>query len=272
LHHCARASPAIPDGTPNTTEKQIDPRAQNSTSPDDGLALGRNLRLARRWAHPRVPPLPRPSSASATYSTVNPVGDHSANCGTRQGKLDHRLGKTSALPEQGSDLDIRSKGLPTSPSTGTLTYPIRRLFTVPKPSYNHYGMGIPSLWGSSVRPTPRPRPRLSVGKQQAQVYNATQSHVTHKTPRQVPWEHDTPPAQQRTSPRCINREVITPLSGRRILSSFCPVFQYWHFPQSVLGNWGFPLSRCACNPYCRNLGASNIGFIPPLLEVGPRIA
>jgi hypothetical protein len=180
------------DGTPNTIEKQISPRAQNSTSPDAGPALGRNLRIARRWVRPRAQPPPRPSSASATYSTTNPVGDHFANYGTRQGKLDHRLGKTSALPEHGFDLDIRSEGFPTSPSTGTLTYLVSRLFTIPNPCYNHDGMSIPSLRGSGVWPTPRPWPRLSAGKQQAQVNNAAQSHVIHRTPRHLPWEHDVP--------------------------------------------------------------------------------
>src|SRR5690348_16737681 len=63
------------------------------------------------WARPRVPSPPRLSSASATYSTTNPAGDHSSNYGKRQGKLDRRLGKTSALPEQGSTLDICSEGL-----------------------------------------------------------------------------------------------------------------------------------------------------------------
>jgi hypothetical protein len=43
--------------------------------------------------------LPRPSLSPATYSTTNTAGDHSTKCGKRQGKLDHRLGKTSASPE-----------------------------------------------------------------------------------------------------------------------------------------------------------------------------
>jgi hypothetical protein len=40
------------NGTPNTTEKQTAPRAQNSASPDARLALGRNLCLARRLGSP----------------------------------------------------------------------------------------------------------------------------------------------------------------------------------------------------------------------------
>jgi hypothetical protein len=114
--------------------------------------------------------------------------------------------------------------------------------------------------------------RLSVGKKQAQVNNAMPSHVTHRTPRHLPWEHDDRLLKQHTSPRCINRAVVAPPRGERTLGSFSPVFQYWHLPQSVLGTLGFPLSRRACNPYCRHLDASNISFIPPLMEVGPRIA
>jgi hypothetical protein len=48
--------------------------------------------------------------------------------------------------------------------------------------------------------------------------------------------------------------------------------RYWHFPQSYSGTWGLPLSHAACNPYYRHFGASNISFIPPLLEIGPCIA
>jgi hypothetical protein len=129
MHHCACMLPATFHGTPNTTEEQIRARASISALPNTRLALGRNLYLARRWARLLVPSPPRPSSASATCSTANPTGDHSANCGTHQGKLDHRLEKTSALPEQGSNLDVCNEGLPTSPSTGTLTHPISRPFT-----------------------------------------------------------------------------------------------------------------------------------------------
>jgi hypothetical protein len=129
---------------------------------------------------------PRPSLASATCPTVNPVGGHSANCGTHKGRLDHRLGKTSTSPEQGSDLDNHSKGITTSPSTRTLTHPVSRLLPMPKPCYNNYGMGDPSPRGSGVRPTPRPWPRLSAGNQQAQVNNAVLRHVIHRTPRHLP--------------------------------------------------------------------------------------
>jgi hypothetical protein len=134
-----------PDGTSNTTGKAYRPS-------------GTNLRLARRWARPQAqsPSRSTLSSTSGVVSAspelgfsyllpVNPTSDHSTDCGTRQGKLNHRLGKTSASPEQGSNLDIRSDGFPMSPSTGTLTHPISRLFTIPKPCYNYYGMGIPSL-------------------------------------------------------------------------------------------------------------------------------
>jgi hypothetical protein len=86
---------------------------------------------------------PRPSSASATCPTANPAGGHSANCGTRQGRLNHRLGKTSASLEQGSDLDNRSKGITTSFGIGTPTHPVSRLLPIPQCCYNNYSMGDP---------------------------------------------------------------------------------------------------------------------------------
>jgi hypothetical protein len=46
--------------------------------------------------------------------------------------------------------------------------------------------------GSGVRATPRPRPRFSAGKQQAQVNNVVHHHVTHRTPRLLLWKHDGP--------------------------------------------------------------------------------
>jgi hypothetical protein len=158
-------------------EKQTSPRAQISASPDARLALG------RKSPH-------RPSSASATCPTANPAGGHSAHCGTHQGRLNHRFGKTSASPEQGSNLDICSKGIPTSPSTGTLTHPVSRLLPIPKLCYNNYGMGDPSPGGLDVRPTPRPR--LLAGNQQVQVNNAVHCHITHRTPRRLTWEYDGP--------------------------------------------------------------------------------
>jgi hypothetical protein len=145
------------------TEEQIGPRAQNSASPNVGLALGHHLRLARRRARPQVSPSPHPSTVSATCSTANPAGDHSINCGACQGKLDHRLEKTSASLELGSDLNICSKGHPTSLNVGTLMRPVSRLLPMTKPYYNHYGMGTPSPGGSGVWPTAQPR--LSAGKQ-----------------------------------------------------------------------------------------------------------
>jgi hypothetical protein len=45
------------DRTPDTMEEQTGPRAQNSASPDAGLALGHHLHLAR--ARPRLPAPPR---------------------------------------------------------------------------------------------------------------------------------------------------------------------------------------------------------------------
>jgi hypothetical protein len=43
-------------------------------------------------------------------------------------------------------------------------------------------------------------------------------------------------------------------------------------PQSSSSTWDPSLSRYACKPYCKHIGASNISLIPPLLEVGPLLA
>jgi hypothetical protein len=90
---------------------------------------------------------PRPSSASATCSTANPAGDHFASYGKRQGKLENRLEKTSASPERGSGLDVRSEGLPTSSSIGTLTLPVSRLFTHTEALLQQLRYGHPLPWG-----------------------------------------------------------------------------------------------------------------------------
>jgi hypothetical protein len=79
-----------------------------------------------------------------------------------------------------------------SPNTGMLTHPVSRLLPMPRSCYNHYGMGIPSLGGSGMWPTPRPWPLLSAGILQAQVNNAVQNHVTHTTPRHLLWKLDEP--------------------------------------------------------------------------------
>jgi hypothetical protein len=54
--------------------------------------------------------------------------------------------------------------------------------------------------------------------------------------------------------------------------TYSPPSRCSHLPQSYSGTWGLPLSRLACNPYYKHFGASNISFIPPLLEVVPCIA
>jgi hypothetical protein len=41
-----------------------------------------------------------------------------------------------------------------------------------------------------------------------------------------------------------------------------PPPRHWHLPQSTSGTWDPSLSRSACIPYCKHLGASNISFIP----------
>ena len=87
---------------------------------------------------------PCPSSALVTYSTANPTGGHSTNYGTRQGRLDHRLGKTFALPKLGSDLDNRNKGITTSLDIGNMVHFVSRLLPMLKPYYNNYRVGDPS--------------------------------------------------------------------------------------------------------------------------------
>jgi hypothetical protein len=175
MHHCACTPPSIP-----RWDTKYDGRTDRAT--------GTKLRLARRWACPRAPSPSRPSSASATCSTANPSNNHSVNYAVHQREHDHLLKKTSTSPELGSDLDICSKRHMTSPNTGALTHPVNRLLPIPRPCYNHYGLGIPSPRASGMWPTPWPwpRPRLSPGKHQAQVNNAVQGRVTHRTLRHLP--------------------------------------------------------------------------------------
>jgi hypothetical protein len=77
-----------------------------------------------------------------------------------------------------------------------------------------------------------------------------------------------PRASQHTSLRCINRAMVVLPKVAEHSVVFLQVFRYCRLTQSVLGTWGLPLSRCACNLYCRHPSASNISTIPPLLEVG----
>jgi hypothetical protein len=164
---------------------------------------------------------PRPSSASATCSTANPAGDHSANCGTRQGKIDHHLRKTSASPEQDSDLDIRSEGITTSPATGTLTHPVSKPFTHIEALLQQlrYGHSLPWVLGRTANPSVSAPARSRKSKSSSQQRSASSCH-----PQDVKTSLETrrPPAQQRTSPRCINRAVIAPPRDTRTLSSFPP--------------------------------------------------
>jgi hypothetical protein len=72
------------------------------------------------------------------------------------------------------------KDIPTSSGKGRLT---RLLAALPHttPCVNHYGMGDPPVGGLGVKPTPRPRPRLSAVNPQVQVNNEVQGHVIHRT-------------------------------------------------------------------------------------------
>ena len=48
---------------------------------------------------------------------------------------------------------------------------------IPRRCYNHYGVGELSLGSSGVQTTPRSRPRLSTGSQQARINCAIRRHV-----------------------------------------------------------------------------------------------
>jgi hypothetical protein len=165
---------------------------------------------------------PRPSSASATCHTANPAGGHSANCGTRQGRLNHRLVKTFVLSEQGSDLDNHSKGITTSPSTGTLTHPISRAFTHTESLLQQLRYGQPLPWGLG-RTTNPSASASALSRKSASTSQQRSAPSCHSQDAKIyPLGIRRPPAQQHTSPRCINRAVVVPPRRRRTLSSFPP--------------------------------------------------
>jgi hypothetical protein len=166
--------------------------------------------------------LPRSSSASATCSVENPVGDHSANYGTRQKKLDHRLEKTSDSPEQGSDLDILSKGIPMSPSTGTLTHPVSRLFTHTEALLQHLRYRHPPPWGLGRMANPSTSASALSGKTTSPSQQRSVSSCHPQDAKTSHPETRRPPVQQRTSLRCIKRAVVAPPRGRRTFNSFPP--------------------------------------------------
>jgi hypothetical protein len=259
---CTYVAYHLPDGMPNTTKKANRPSGVElrapptlgspsgaiSASSDARLALGCCLCLIR--ARPRLP-TPSRIPQVITPPTVAKVRE----------KLDHRLRRTSASPEQDSDLDIRSEGLLTSSNTGTLTHPVSRLFTHTEALLQTLRYGHPLPWGlgRTINPLASDSAVSRKSASSSQQLSATSCHP--QDAKTSPLETRRPPAQQHTSLRCINRAVVAPPKGRRTLGSFPQVLRYWLLPQSDLGTWGLPLSRRACNPYCRHLGASNINFI-----------
>jgi hypothetical protein len=83
----------------------------------------------------------------------------------------------------GSDLNICSKGHPTSPSVGTLMHPVSRILPMMKPCYNHYGMAPPPL---RARLCGRPL-GFGLGSQRENIWlkvnNAVEGRVIHRAPR-----------------------------------------------------------------------------------------
>jgi hypothetical protein len=117
------------NGTSNTTEGQIGPRAQ-------------------------TPPRPMLSSTSGTVYVSPELGLgyllHHESHGRpllrlwcTSGGFSHRLRKTSASPELGSNLDMHSKGNPNVIKYRSASASRKRLFSITKSCYNHYGMGNP---------------------------------------------------------------------------------------------------------------------------------
>jgi hypothetical protein len=188
---------------------------------------------------------PHPSSALVACSTANPASDHSANCGTCKEKLDHRLEKTSVSPEQGSDLGICSEGIPTSPSTGTLTHLVSMPFTHIKVLLQQLRYGQPLPWGLGRTGNPSTSAsalsRKTTSASQQRSAPSCHPQDTKTPPLEIRW----PPAQQHTSPRCRNRPVVVPPRGRRTLSSFPPSLSVLALASISSRDLGtFPLPTC----------------------------
>jgi hypothetical protein len=147
--------------------------------------LGRKIHLARHWAWPQIPFPPRPTLASATCSTTNPIEGHSVDYGARQKGFGRHLGKTSAPPKLGSRLDILDKGHPNVIKYRSADAPRKRLFPYLYPVTTTMVWATPLLGDSSVSPTPRPRPRLSARNQWIQVNNTVQGHTSHRAQRML---------------------------------------------------------------------------------------
>jgi hypothetical protein len=153
--------------------------------------------------------------------------------------------------------------------------PHKQAFTHTEALLQQLRYGHPLPWGLERMANPSASGSTLSGKTAGPSQQRSALSCHPQDAETSPLETRRPRVQQCASPRRINRAVIAPprdrQGHRRTLSSPLSL-RYWHLPQSVSRTWGLPLSRRACNPNCRHLGASNISLIPPLLEVGPRIA
>jgi hypothetical protein len=123
--------------------------------------------------------------------------------------------------------------------TPTLLQPLRRGRTLPRElgRTDDPSVSASALYGKS-----------------ADTYQLRNS-PSRQTPVHLSFEYKTQ-LQCGCSPWCINKAVVPPRTGdqdpdinthRRTLTP--PLgLRYWHLPESSLGTWGFPLSRCACKP------------------------
>jgi hypothetical protein len=141
-------------------------------------------------------------------------------------------------------------------------HPVSRLFTHTKALLQQLQYGQPLLWGlgHTTNPSALALTRKLANTSQQCSTLSCHSQDAKTSPLGIRW----PPAQQHTSPRCINRAVVVPPRGRRTLSSFPPSISVLAFASIISRDLGLPLSRCACKRYCMHLGASNISLIRSL--------
>ena len=241
----------------------VQPSGDFSASPDDEFGL-------------RLNSLSHPSSVLANCSAANPMDDYSAKLWRTS--RDRSYNTSGRLPPRPSEA-------PTSIcAAGNLDVILPKNADVPrKQAFSPYP-GVVTTTTEWVATPPRLRcmdnPSVSVSALCGKPSDASQQHSAPSrrlAGRQDISTSDTTPGFTADAPSCINpRDTGTTgqATHRRTLSSPLGLLglRYWNLPQSFLGTWGLPLSRSACNPYCRHLGASNISIIPPLLEVGPCVA
>jgi hypothetical protein len=150
---------------------------------------------------------------------MNPTGGHFVNCGTCQRRLNHRLRKISALPEQGSDLDNRRKGIN---NYGMGFYPYRSAVTT-----TTVWVTTTTVWATpplGARTTTNPSTSaLALSRKSASASQqcSTPSYHSQDT-KTSPFGTRQARASWHTLPRCINRAVVVLPKARRKLSSFPP--------------------------------------------------